>query len=68
MMSAMFSHIERYPRVNSVIGAAAGWASVDFLRTAQITAAVLAALVSLCSLVLIAPKVVEQLRKWFSRS
>lgn len=52
-------------RTNSVIGTIAGWLSFDLLRTSQIMAAVLAGAVSLCSLILIAPKAIEQLKEWF---
>lgn len=50
-----------------MIGAASGWLSFDLLRSAQIFAAVLAALVSLCALILTAPKAIREVRSWFTR-
>jgi hypothetical protein len=50
--------------MTGILGSITGWASVDFLRTAQIAAALLAALVSLGTAIIIAPKVWAQLRAW----
>lgn len=53
-----------HPRAVSVVGAISGWGAVDLLYTAQITAAILASIVSVCSLILITPKVAEVLLGW----
>jgi len=56
-----------HPKLTAWIGAVSGWASVDWLRASQITAAILAAMVSLCALILTGPKAVAEVRKWFKR-
>lgn len=49
------------------VGALFGWASFDLLRSAQILAAILAGLVSLCALILTAPKAVREVKSWFRK-
>lgn len=58
---------DHYYRPISVLGAVSGWASFDLLRASQIAAAILASLVSICSIILIAPKVIGQVKRWCSR-
>lgn len=63
-LSAIFATLQEHPRLVASLGAVSGWASFDFLRVAQIFAAVLAGLVSLCALILTAPKAVAEVRSW----
>lgn len=56
--------LNAHPKYVGLLGTVAGWASFDFLRAAQFAAATLAALVSFCTLVLIAPKAWAQVRSW----
>lgn len=62
MLAALRSH----PGITSTIGTVTGWASVDLLRAAQIFAGLTAGLVSLCMLIIIAPKVCAQLAAWWA--
>ncbi len=64
-MKPLFDTFHDHPRLVAVVGALSGWASVDWLRTTQFAAAALAALVSLCALILTAPKAVAEVRRWF---
>ena len=56
-----------HPRLVSVVGAISGWFSVENIArakdAAQLAAALLAALVSLCALILTGPKAVAELRR-----
>lgn len=61
----MLSVLRSHPALTGSIGTITGWASVDLLRTSQIAAAFLAALVSLGTAIIIAPKVWAQLRAWY---
>ncbi len=61
-----FWTLYEHPRTVAFGGAASGWLSVDYLKGAQFVAATLAAMVSLCALILTAPKVVQEVRRWFS--
>jgi hypothetical protein len=65
-MKSLIESLQEYPRLIAFVGAFFGWASVDLLRTAQIAAAGLAALVSLCALILTAPKAIAEVRRWLS--
>lgn len=64
-MRTFLAFASDHPRMTAVIGAVSGWTSFDLLQTAQVVAAVLAALVSLCALILTAPKAVTEVRRWF---
>lgn len=64
-MRGLILDIQQHPRVVSVFGSITGWLSFDALRSAQIIAAVLAALMTLCSLVLVAPKAITEVKRWF---
>lgn len=64
-MTHFLVNLRDHPRLVATLGAVSGWASVDLLRTAQIVAATLAALVSLCALILTAPKAYVEVRRWF---
>lgn len=57
--------IKEHPITISTVGAISGWFSVNLVQTAQFAAAALAALVSLCALILAAPKAVREVRSWF---
>jgi hypothetical protein len=59
--------INAHPRYVSILGTVAGWASFDFLRAAQFAAAILASLVSLCALILTAPKAIDQVKAWLAK-
>ena len=63
----MLAILRNHTVTTGILGSISGWASVDFLRSAQIAAAFLAALVSLGTLIIIAPKVAAQLREWCQR-
>lgn len=63
----MIEQLRNYPGATGIVGTISGWASFDLLRTSQIAAAMLAALVSLCTVIIIAPKVITQLRAWLCR-
>ena len=63
----MIAKIQEHPKVTAWIGALSGWASVDWLRTAQLSAAILAAMVSLCALILTAPKALAEAKSWFRK-
>jgi len=60
-----------HPKLTVWIGTVSGWASFDFLRGAQIAAALLAAMVSLCALILTGPaawaKVAGWVKGWFAK-
>ena len=60
----MIATLRSHPAMTGLIGTATGWASVDLLRMSQIAAALLAALVSLGTAIIITPKVWAQLREW----
>lgn len=64
-MRLFLTALSDHPRLLSIIGTVTGWASFDLVRAAQFTAAFLAGLLSLCSLILIAPKVLAELRRWY---
>lgn len=66
-MRPFIETLNDHPRLVATLGAISGWASVDWLRASQIAAAFLAALVSLCALVLTAPKAVAEVRSWFRK-
>lgn len=63
----MIDHLRNHAGTTGIVGTISGWASFDLLRTSQIAAAFLAALVSLGTAIIIAPKVWAQLRSWFRR-
>ncbi len=67
-LSAIITHVQSHPKIIALVGVVSGWATVDWLRTAQITAAILASMVTLCSLILILPKVIQEVRSWFANS
>jgi hypothetical protein len=56
---------KHYPGTISTIGAVSGWLSVNLLQAAQFMAAALAAAVSLCALIIAAPKAWAEVRRWF---
>lgn len=64
---AFIAVIQGHPKLTAWIGALFGWVSFDALRVAQIGAALLAGLVSLCALILTAPKAIREVRSWFAR-
>ena len=64
-MKTVVATLHEHPRLVAITGAISGWGSFDLLRSAQIAAAILAALVSLCALILTAPKAVAELKRWF---
>lgn len=64
-MKPLIETLQEHPRLVATAGALSGWASLDLLRTAQIAAAILATLVSVCALILTAPKAVAEVRRWF---
>lgn len=76
-LKLLFLSLQTHPRLVSVVGAISGWFSVENIArakdAAQLAAACLAALVSLCALVLTGPKAVAEARRllavaraWFS--
>lgn len=66
-MKSFAETLSDHPRLVAILGAVSGWASVDFLRAAQIAAAVLASLVSLCALILTGPQAVAKVRDYLRR-
>jgi hypothetical protein len=64
----LFATLRDHPRMTAVFGAASGWFSVDGLAhakdAAQLFAAVVAGLVSLCALILTGPKAIAEVRGW----
>ncbi len=62
---SFFHALNDHPKITAWLGTLSGWAAVDWLRSSQIVAAVLAALVSLCALILTLPKVVAEIKSWF---
>jgi hypothetical protein len=68
MLKVFLSATQSNQKVISVIGAASGWAAFDLLRAAQVTAAVLASLVSLCALILTGPSAVAKVKGWLTKS
>lgn len=63
-MKATIDNLNAHPKFVAWLGTFTGWATVDFLRSAQIVAAILAAMVSVCALVLTAPKAWAQVKAW----
>ena len=57
----MIDHMRNHPAITGLLGSGFGWLSFDLLRAAQIAAAMLAALVSIGTLIIIAPKILEAL-------
>ena len=66
-MKATIDNLNAHPKYVAWLGAWSGWASVDFLRYSQIAAALLAAMVSVCALILTAPKAWAQVKEWINR-
>ena len=64
-MKSLLSDLHDHPRLVAFAGSLAGWAGLDWLRAAQFAAAALAALVSLCALILTAPRALAEVRSWF---
>lgn len=64
-MTSFLATLHAYPRIVAITGAVSGWLAFDWLRAAQISAALLAALVSLCALILTAPKAIAEVKRWF---
>ena len=64
----MIDQLRNHPALTGLIGSGFGWLSFDLLRAAQIAAAMLAALVSIGTLIIIAPKILEAImllpEKW----
>jgi hypothetical protein len=67
-MSHFLAQLQARPASTAFLGSVSGWASVEFLRGAQIIAALLAIAVSFCALILTAPKAVAQVRHWVYRN
>lgn len=65
-MKLLVAALHEHPRLVAAAGAVSGWASLDLLRAAQFAAALLAMLVSLCALILTAPKALAEVRRWFT--
>lgn len=62
MLETMASILRDHPGTVGSIGAGSGWLSVRMIQHAQFAAAVLAALVSLCTLIIIFPTVCDRLK------
>jgi hypothetical protein len=65
-MQSIIATAQDHPKVTAWIGTLSGWAGFNWLHTAQLAAAILAGLVSLCALILTAPKAVKEVRRWFA--
>lgn len=66
-LKSAIAAIQEHPGLTAWTGATFGWVSFDLLRAAQISAAILAGLVSLCALVLTAPRAIREARSWFAK-
>lgn len=55
----MIVHLRNHPATTGLLGSVSGWAAVDWLRSAQIAAALLAALVSAGTFMIIAPRILD---------
>lgn len=68
-MKALLSTLSDHPRLLSVLGTVSGWFSVEHIARAkdfaQLAAAGLAMLVSLCALILTGPQAWAKLRAWW---
>jgi hypothetical protein len=64
-MQDHLNYINASPRMVAILGSVSGWATLDFLHAAQFLAALLAGLVSLCALILTAPKAWREFKSWF---
>lgn len=68
ILLSIFHRVNESPRLVAFLGMASGWFSADRIAqardAAQLIAAIIAGLVSLCALILTAPKAVEQVRRW----
>lgn len=61
------SEIREHPVVVGILGSLSGWASFDLLRAAQIFAGLAAGLVSVCTLAIVLPKAIQEVRSWPKR-
>ncbi len=68
-MKSLLASLADHPRLLSLLGTVSGWFSVEHIARAkdfaQLAAAGLAMLVSLCALILTAPQAVAKLREWW---
>lgn len=60
----MIDRMRNHPAITGLFGSGFGWLSFDLLRSAQIAAALLAALVSLGTLIIITPRILEAIMAW----
>jgi predicted nuclease with RNAse H fold len=67
-LKSLIAVLDAHPRSVAIFGAVSGWRSLNLLHSAQVAAAILAALVSLCALILTAPKAVAEVKRWFNRA
>ena len=67
MMKPLIDSLNAQPKYFAWLGTFSGWLSFDLLRSAQFAAAFLAALVSLCALILTAPKAWAEFKTWFKK-
>ena len=67
-MNRLIEIVSSHPRITATLGAISGWFSVDSLAhakdVAQLFAAIIASLVSLCALILTGPQAVTKLCRW----
>ena len=70
-MKALIAELHMHPKIVSATGSLFGWVGVANLAeakdVAQLTASFIAALVSLCALILVAPRAIAQVKSWFRR-
>lgn len=55
------------PRIVAWVGTLFGWVTVDLLYASQVVAAIFAAAVSFCALILTAPKAYAEVKRWFKK-
>lgn len=55
--------LNKFPGYTGILSTVSAWATVDFLRMSQITAAVMAGLVSFATFLIILPKIPDALAK-----
>jgi hypothetical protein len=71
-MNQLFATLNEHPRIVALTGTLAGWFSAEKLEravsVAQFGAAIVAGLVSVCALILTAPKAIAEVNRWFRKN
>lgn len=71
-MKTIIATLHDHPKLVSAVGAVSGWFSAGNIARArdiaQFGAAMLAAAVTLCSLILVLPKAIAEVKRWLRKS